>query len=309
MKRLLAVPLLLALLLCACAKTASVPSPEPANAQKPVLAPETAEPAKEASEEAPSLSPAAERMACVTVDDIHYTDFDVDSAALCAALQEASACQTQYVSDAMPHYMLTVYLTDTYSSAAENLSLTAGLDEPYVRISYRDPEGGSHDAVFENETLYWLLRDIYRVEPDIDEAALTRYRDVLEKPAQKIVVDSLAHATAAGFPGYTGFEIYHLVKTDTFTDGDDTYDVYNWNAAFLTDEPDKVLYAGGMRLDAEGRVLFQMENTVFAVQNPGSGSEDYRFLHWGIYQGETEQAQTQNARAEILAAFEAPAQK
>ena len=134
-------------------------------------------------------------------------------------------------------------------------------------------------------------------------------RPCLEKPAQKIVVDSLAHATAAGFPGYTGFEIYRLVKTDTFADGDDTYDVYSWNAAFLTDEPDKVLYAGGMRLDAEGRVLFAMENTVFAVKNPGSGSEDYRFLHWGIYQGETEQAQAQNARVEILAAFEAPAQE
>ena len=64
-----------------------------------------------------------------------------------------------------------------------------------------------------------------------------------------------------------------------------------------------------MRLDAEGRVLFAMENTVFAVKKPGSGSEDYRFLHWGIYQGETEQAQAQNARAEILAAFEAPAQE
>lgn len=309
MKRLLAVLLLLALLLCACAKTGSVPSPEPADAQKPVLAPEAAEPAKEASEEAPSLSPAAARMADLTAADIHYTDFDVDSAALCAALQEASACETNRASSAMPHYMLTVYLTETYSSAAENFFLTAGLDEPYVRISYRDPAGSSHDAVFENETLYWLLRNIYRVEPDIDEAALARYRDILEKPAQKIVVDSLAHATAIGFPGYTGFEIYRLVKTDTFADGNDTYDVYSWDAAFLTDEPDKVLYAGGMRLDAEGRVLFAIENTVFAVKNPGSGSEDYRFLYWGIYQGATEQAQAQNARAEILAAFKAPAQE
>lgn len=303
MKRLFAIVCLLALLLCACAE------PEPAHVQEPISQPEAVGQAAEASEKTALLSPAAARMADLTAADIHYTDFDVDADALCAALREASACQTQYVSDAMPHYMLTVYLTETFSSAAENFFLTAGLDEPYVRINYRDPEGGSHDAVFENETLYWLLRDIYRVEPDIDEAALTRYRDVLEKPAQKIVVDSLAHATAAGFPGYTGFEIYRLVKTDTFTDGDDTYDVYSWNAAFLTDEPDKVLYAGGMRLDAEGRVLFAMENTVFAVKNPGSGSEDYRFLHWGIYQGETEQAQAQNARVEILAAFEAPAQE
>ena len=195
MKRLLAIVCLLALLLCACAE------PEPAHVQEPISQPEAAGQAAEASEKAALLSPAAARMADLTAADIHYTDFDVDADALCAALREASACQTQYVSDAMPHYMLTVYLTETFSSAAENFFLTAGLDEPYVRVSYRAPEGSTHDAVFKNETLYWLLRDVYRVEPDIDEAALTRYRDVLEKPAQKIVVDSLAHATAAGFLG------------------------------------------------------------------------------------------------------------
>lgn len=303
MKRLFAIVCLLALLLCACAE------PEPAHVQEPISQPEAAGQAAEASEKVALLSPAAARMADLTAADIHYTDFDVDAEALCAALREASACQTQDESDALTHYMLTVYLTDTYSSAAENFFLTAGLDEPYVRINYRDPEGGSHDAVFKNETLYWLLRDIYRVEPDIDEAALAKYQDILDASAQKKIADSLALADVSGFPGYAGFEIYRLVKTDTFADGDDTYDVYSWNAAFLTDEPDKVLYAGGTRLDAEGRVLFATENTVFAVQNPGSGSEDYRFLHWGIYQGETEQAQAQNARTEILAAFEAPAQE
>lgn len=91
---------------------------------------------------------------------------------------------------------------------------------------------GSHDAVFENETLYWLLRDIYRIEPDIDEAALAKYQDILDASAQKKIADSLALADVSGFPGYTGFEIYRLVKTDTFADGDDTYDVYSWNAAF-----------------------------------------------------------------------------
>ena len=164
MKRLFAIVCLLALLLCACAE------PEPAHVQEPISQPEDVGQAAEASEKTALLSPAAACMADLTAADIHYTDFDVDADALCAALREASACQTQYVSDAMPHYMLTVYLTETFSSAAENFFLTAGLDEPYVRINYHDPEGGSHDAVFENETLYWLLRDIYRVEPDIDEA-------------------------------------------------------------------------------------------------------------------------------------------
>lgn len=145
------------------------------------------------------------------------------------------------------------------------------------------------------------------MEPEIDEAALTKYQDILDGAAQKIVSDSLTHAAATGFPGYTSFEIYILVKTDTFTDGADTYNVYSWDAAFLTDEPNKVPYAGGMRMDAAGRIVGLMENTVFAVKNPDSGSEDHRFLHWGIYQGETEEARTQNARAEILAAFQTPA--
>ena len=134
MKRLFAIVCLLALLLCACAE------PEPAHVQEPISQPEDVGQAAEASEKTALLSPAAARMADLTTADIHYTDFDVDADALCAALREASACQTQYVSDAMPHYMLTVYLTETFSSAAENFFLTAGLDEPYVRINYRDPE-------------------------------------------------------------------------------------------------------------------------------------------------------------------------
>lgn len=167
---------------------------------------------------------------------------------------------------------------------------------------------------FENETLYWLLRDIYRVEPEIDEAALTKYRDILDGAAQRIIADSLTHTAAAGFPGYTGFEIYILVKTDTFTNGADTYDVYSWDAAFLTDEPDKVPYAGGMqavcRRHAAGRCGADCRSDGkhrLRRQNPDSSSEDHRFLHWGIYQGETEEARTQNARAEILAAFQTPA--
>ena len=293
---------LLFLLLCACAK----PATEPAAAQEAPAPTEPPESETSASGQQ-ARSPAAARMADLTVDDIHYTDFDVDDAALCAALREASACETAQESDCLRHYMLTVYLTDDYSSAAENLFLAAGLDEPYVCISYRDPAGSSHDAVFKNETLYWLLRNVYRVEQDVDEAALAKYQDILDASAQNKIADSLALADATGFPGYTGFEIYRLVRTDSFADGADAYDVYSWDAAFLTDEPDKVPYAGGMRLDAEGRIVGKMENTVFAVKNPDTGKEDYRFLHWGIYQGETEEARTQNARAEILAAFDAPA--
>ena len=297
---------LLFLLLCSCAKP--TPTTEPAAAQETPSPIEAAETEKNAGDQE-VLSPAAARMVNITTSDIYETDWDIDWDALAAALREASACETAQESDGLRHYMLTVYLTDVYSSAAENFFLTAGLDEPYVRISYRDPSGSSHDAVFKNETLYWLLRNIYRVETDIDEAALAAYQDILERTAQKIVVDSLALANATGFPGYTGFEIYQLVKTDTFADGAATYDVYSWDAAFLTDEPDKVPYAGGMRLDAEGRIVGKMENTVFAVKNTGSDSEDYRFLHWGIYQGETEEARAQNARAEILAAFDAPTQE
>ncbi len=97
MKRLFAIVCLLALLLCACAE------PEPAHVQEPISQPEDVGQAAEASEKTALLSPAAARMADLTTADIHYTDFDVDADALCAALREASACQTQYVSDAMRH--------------------------------------------------------------------------------------------------------------------------------------------------------------------------------------------------------------
>ena len=311
--RLTALVLLLAALLCACAKTAPAesakPVPEPTAAPESLARPEAAGATRETSEEEPTRSPAATRMADITAADIRYTDWDIDREMLASALREASACETAQKPESLTHYMLSVYLTDVYSSAAENFSLTAGLDEPLVSVLYTDPKGSGCKAVFENETLYWLLRDLYRVEPQIDEAALAKYQDILDASAQKRVTDSLALADASGFPGYTGFEIYCFVKTDSFTDGADAYDIYSWDAAFLTDDPDKVPYAGGMRLDAEARIINLIQNTVFAVKNPGSGSEACRFLHWGIYQGGTEQTRTQNARTEVLAAFQAPPQE
>lgn len=300
MKRLFAIVCLLALLLCACAE------PEPAHVQEPISQPEDVGQAAEASEKTALLSPAAARMADLTAADIHYTDFDVDADALCSRAAGGVRLPDTVRIGAMPHYMLTVYLTETFSSAAENFFLTAGLDEPYVRINYRDPEGGSHDAVFENETLYWLLRDIYRVEPDIDEAALAKYQDILDASAQKKIADSLALADVSGFPGYTGFEIYRLVKTDTFADGDDTYDVYSWNAAFLTDEPDQGSLRGRYAAGRRRTGAFRDGKHGLCRQKSRLWQRGLSLLHWGIYQGETEQAQAQNAGRKFLPPLKRP---
>ena len=87
MKRLFAIVCLLALLLCACAE------PEPAHVQEPISQPEAAGQAAETSEKTALLSPAAARMADLTAADIHYTDFDVDADALCAALRWKVMCR------------------------------------------------------------------------------------------------------------------------------------------------------------------------------------------------------------------------
>lgn len=82
------------------------------------------------------------------------------------------------------------------------------------------------------------------------------------------------------------------------------YEVYAWNVAFTTGgSTEGIPFAGGMSLDAEGRVIGYETDTYFAVKVLADGSFDYRFLTGELYQGPNEATGRENAKAQVLAAF------
>ena len=59
-----------------------------------------------------------------------------------------------------------------------------------------------------------------------------------------------------GSPAFTGYEITSFEQTDVFEGDSVQYEVYAWNVAFTTGgSTEGTPFAGGMALDAEGRVI------------------------------------------------------
>ena len=239
------------------------------------------------------------RMASVTAGDIRHlsSGFDhVTAEALAPALNEAAGQRIAEVEGFRGYYEVTAYLSggpETYGGDDESFHLYAGLEESVVHVLYSDGETG----YFSDETLYWLIRNDYRTEDQIDEAAYDGYREIIEARAREQVDQSENLFGAAAFTGYeiTGFTPVETVEVDG-----GQYEVYAWDVAFRTEDPDAVGWAGGMWLDAEGRVRAYEQDTYFVVQ---AATGAYRFLPWDLYQWSDPAERQEQVQRSITRAF------
>jgi len=259
------------------------------------------------AETAPPATPSAEatakptivaRMESVRPEDLKYitAPFDrVTAGELSAALNGAAAHAGGEAPDPYFYYSLEAYLSggpEGWSSEDERFILYAGLTEKLVDVLYVPGHGGEGQRMtFTDETLYRLIRSNYRTEADVDQTALERFRPILELRAETLLGNSNAAYGAAGF---TGYEITQLRGCDSCQDGEHSYTVYDWDLHFTAEDVNSVPWAGGMYLDAEGRVGGYEQYTYFVVQDEGTPRELYRFLPWDIYAGETEELQRQS---------------
>ena len=84
-------------------------------------------------------------------------------------------------------------------------------------------------------------------------------------------IHSMAADTVQRIDGLTGYDLTNFYQVDSFTDDVFQYDVYYWSAAYKTDDPYALNWAGQMGLDDQGRVigLNEHENT-FVVRSDGA---------------------------------------
>lgn len=246
-----------------------------------------------------------DRIATLTESDVKYitsTFNHITELQLVAALNGASEHLTYEQEGISSFYSLTVYLSGgpgSYSSDDEHLILYAGLDEGIVQMFYSDGSGNSSEHYFDDSTLYWLLRDNYHTDETIDAERYSHYQDIIEDRAQKMVDEAVGMAGAKPFSGY---EVISFTHIDTFEADDARYDVYSWDVAFTTDDPQKVIWAGGMYLDSEARVRAYDGYTYFVIKTVAS-EEEHRFLFWDLYLGPDEAAGWENAWTKIDQAF------
>ena len=154
---------------------------------------------------------------------------------------------------------------------------------------------------FEDETLYWLIRNGYRPEVQVDKDAYEYHQAILDQRAQRLAAQC---ASPSQTDILTGYEVVQFYQKEVLTDESGSYTVYCWEPAFLADSTDAVPWVGGMCLDADGRVCAYEQYTYFVAKGESGNFPAYRFLFWDLYNGETEEAGKEHALQRIRQAFE-----
>ncbi len=239
-----------------------------------------------------------ERMASVGAEEIRsissWSD-NVEAEPLASALNGAAGSRIGDAVDFRGYYNLTA---DLSGSDEEHFDIYAGLEEDVLCIQYSDGSGTVETGYYADGELYRLIRGSYRTEDEIDPIPYETWGGILEARAQT-TVDGTENMW--GEPAFTGYEVTRFVLADELETDGIQYDVYAWDVAFRTDDPDAVVWAGGMWLDAEGRVRAVEQETYLAVR-PDTG--EYRFLSWDLFDGADEASGQENAERLIAQAFD-----
>ena len=250
-----------------------------------------------------------ERMATVTAEEIKYVpsfvaDVSLNAEEVASILNEAAEHRSKQPDSGLHHYTMEIYLSggpDAYSSSDEHFVFFAGLDENHINGIYFNGKGDSHRMSFEDETLYWLIRNGYHTEVQVDKDAYEYHQAILDRRAQRLVSHC---ASPSQTDILTGYEVVQFYQKEVLTDKSGSYTVYCWDPAFLTASPDDIPWVGGMYLDADGRLCAYEQYTYFVAKGETGNFPAYRFLFWDLYNGETEEAGKEHALQRIRQAFE-----
>ena len=234
--------------------------------------------------EAESESAAIQRMLTLQGDDILFFASRMtpeDSAyyeTFAAALRNAAAhgaAEKDEAYSAMTWYYADFYLSALpgggFGTGCESFHFEENLTEPVIHIYYENPKANVSERIrLEDETLYWLIRNNYTLSERVETAALAPYKDIIHRRAAD---------TSERIDGLTGYDLISFYSVDRLSDSVHQYDVYVWYAAYHTDDPNALFWAGGMGLDSQGRVIgLNEEDCYFVVRDDGV----YRFMGFDL---------------------------
>ena len=173
--------------------------------------------------------------------------------ALTDALHEALGHPSQDTVDS-PCWQLNLLLEggpDMWTSEHLRLELLCGLRENLVEASILRGEE-RESAVFESPELYHMVRHSFDTDPVIDKQAARSFRYILE-PQMKKALTALQKTADC----YTGYELTRFTPVFSFVEdeaGVRRVTLYDFDFVILTDDPEKIIWAGGMHLDGDLRV-------------------------------------------------------
>lgn len=172
-----------------------------------------------------------ERMAAVKAEEIKYISSffsreHVSAEDMASVLNAAVEHRSEQPGQGQDYYTIEIYLSggpDAYSSSDEHFVFFAGLDENHINGIYFNGKGDSSSMSFEDETLYWLIRNSYRTEEHVDKDAYAYYRDTLDRRAQRLVSHCVSPSRTDIL---TGYEVVQFYQKEVLTDESGSYTVY-----------------------------------------------------------------------------------
>lgn len=160
-----------------------------------------------------------ERMATVKAEEIKYISSffsreHVSAEDMASVLNAAAEHHSEQPGQGLDHYTMEIYLSggpDAYSSSDEHFVFFAGLDENHINGIYFNGKGDSHRMSFEDETLYWLIRNGYRTEVQVDKDAYEYHQAILDQRAQRLAAQC-ASPSRTDLMGVSVPELYQYIE-------------------------------------------------------------------------------------------------
>ena len=231
------------------------------------------------------------KMAALTTKDIAgvvssgWVGTDAETLApLMRAAAAHSMAEPEEKSKVRDFWQVEVYLAGgpvSFSSRDAHYELWARQTENLVFVRWWDGKPGSAEEYWlEDAPLYALVRGCYRSDGVVEEEAWEKYGAELEARARETVENYRPY----GAGGLVGFDITRLEKTaySWRSEEGEYLPVYAWQAAFYPEDVNNIGWAGGMKLDADNRIVGIEDHTYFAVREGPNGPE-LTFLSWDGY--------------------------
>ena len=158
------------------------------------------------------------------------------------------------------------------------LTLQCGLTENIVEIRYGRPSL-YFSAYFQNENLYHLVRHYRDYEQIVDREDYARFQSILDRQMEECFE---AMKTNSGM--FYDYKLKRFNRIWFYEEEDGArVELYDFDYALLTDNPDQIGWAGGMYLDSEGDVQGFNGGGQFAVRLRNGKRVAHFFLGNDLY--------------------------
>ena len=147
--------------------------------------------------------------------------------------------------------VIKLYLSDNRSvenGDYEVINLYISLHEPIIEVYYGLDDSKQNRSVhstivLQDVVLYRYLHALYGDNNPVDEIALAQYGEILSARATWLMDHHNSTCAEHNLPPFTGFDITYLRLENYFTYNGYTYEIYGWDPAFWTDDPNPGRYA------------------------------------------------------------------